>query len=173
MSEKFIPVIGSHGFYVVGNLGTIKRVKKKITDSKGRSYIVSGKTIKQVMSNYPSVTLWVNGMPTVKKVHRIVAEAWIQNPNKKPEVNHKDGNRSNNRASNLEWVTRKENTLHAASNRLMPRGENHKNHKISDAAVKSIRAAYLSGKDQKTIGKKFGCSQSNVSQIVNNITRRS
>lgn len=64
-------------------------------------------------ANYLSVVLCKNGQHYRKFVHRLVAEAFIPNPENKPEVNHIDGNPSNNRVENLEWVTRSENIKHS------------------------------------------------------------
>ena len=62
---------------------------------------------------YFSVDLYKHGERTTKGVHVLVAEAFIPNPDGKPEVNHKDGNKLNNHVGNLEWVTHKENCEHA------------------------------------------------------------
>ena len=64
-------------------------------------------------NGYVYVSLQVNNIKITKRVHRIVAEAFIQNPDNKPFVNHIDGNKSNNNVKNLEWVTGKENNIHA------------------------------------------------------------
>jgi hypothetical protein len=67
---------------------------------------------------YLRVGLIIDGKLKTRKVHRLVAETFLPNEENKPFVNHKDGNKSNNRVSNLEWVTAKENTKHAIQNGL-------------------------------------------------------
>lgn len=64
---------------------------------------------------YLRVKLWKNAKATHKKVHRLVAEAFLPNPLGKPQVNHIDGNKQNNSVTNLEWVTDEENKLHASN----------------------------------------------------------
>lgn len=74
-------------------------------------------------------------------VHILVARAFVDNPRLLKEVNHKDGNKLNNSADNLEWVTRSENILHAISTGLqrIPIGESHGNSKLTESAVMDIR----------------------------------
>lgn len=76
--------------------------------------------LKQQIDNkgYMRVRVTVNGNRKQIKVHRAVAEAFIPNPFNKPQVNHKDGNKQNNRADNLEWVTNEENAAHALKSGL-------------------------------------------------------
>ena len=61
-------------------------------------------------SGYLRVTLWKNGKGTHKYVHRLVAEAFLENPNDLPQVNHKDENKHNNNLNNLEWISALDNT---------------------------------------------------------------
>ena len=68
--------------------------------------------------DYKHVTLNIDGKAKRMKVHRLVAQTFLENPENKPYVNHKDGNRSNNNVSNLEWVTPSENTKHAVKTGL-------------------------------------------------------
>lgn len=67
---------------------------------------------------YLVTDLYKDGKRVTRRVHRLVAEAFLENPKHKKEVNHKDGNKHNNRVENLEWVTKKENCHHAWANGL-------------------------------------------------------
>lgn len=74
----------------------------------------NGRVLKthKMSKGYVSVSLHKEGDHQQRTVHRLVAEAFIPNPEQKPQVNHKDGNKDNNHASNLEWATNSENQLH-------------------------------------------------------------
>jgi hypothetical protein len=71
-------------------------------------------------NRYLRIRLGVLGKNRTYAIHRLVAEAFIPNPDNKPQVNHLDGNRINNRAENLEWVTQLENNIHAHNMKLVP-----------------------------------------------------
>lgn len=74
-------------------------------------------------AGYRQVGLSANGHSKSVKVHRLVALAFIPNPQNKPDVNHKDGNKANNCLSNLEWCTEKENVQHAVRMGLFRRSK--------------------------------------------------
>lgn len=93
--------VTSNPNYQVSNTGRIRR----IGSNKDKSV--------QVKDGYLKTELYQNGMRQHVRVHRIVAEEFIPNPDNKPEVNHIDGNKNNNCVSNLEWSTKKENCQHA------------------------------------------------------------
>lgn len=76
-------------------------------------------------TGYAKTDLYKDGKRTCRRTHRLVGEAFIPNPENKPEINHKDGNKLNNNADNLEWVTRSENEKHAFDTGLARITENH------------------------------------------------
>lgn len=116
-------------------------------------------------TGYVSVMLQINGLIENWLVHRLVALSYIPNPENKPQVNHIDGDKSNNNLSNLEWVTRSENEKHAHANKLKIFGKDrHPSRKINSIIAKEIRE--LKGVlTQKQIGERYGISGSNVSRI--------
>jgi len=74
---------------------------------------------KSYNKGYEKIIIKVDGVYHNKLVHRLVGLAFIPNPENKPQINHKDGNKSNNHVSNLEWCTQSENNKHAFENGLM------------------------------------------------------
>jgi hypothetical protein len=100
-------------------------------------------------------------------VHRLVSQAFIENHNNKPQVNHIDCDKSNNRVDNLEWCTNGENQIHAINNNLkiIYNGVNVVNHKINDSIAINI---FNSDKPQRVIAKEFNISQ----RLVLNIKKK-
>jgi len=87
------------------------RTLDKVTSSEKYTRFTKGHVLKQCDNGhgYLQVGIQIDKKRTMKYVHRLVAQAFIQNPDSLPEINHKDCNRSNNDVSNLEWVTHEEN----------------------------------------------------------------
>ena len=98
-------------------------------------------------------------------VHRLVAEKYIPNPDNKPQVNHKDGNKLDNRVENLEWVNNNENRKHALCNGLHLCGEQCSYSKLKEKDVIFIRNNIEIG--IKALAKKFNVSRSTISGIIN------
>ena len=101
--------------YQVSNLGNIRSKDRVVKCWYNNTKTMSGKIIKPILlrDGYLYVHLYKNTKRKDYAIHRIVANAFIENPKHKEEVNHKDGNKQNNSVDNLEWVTPKENMQHA------------------------------------------------------------
>lgn len=142
--EYWKPVDGYDGLYEVSNYGNVKSLHKII--DKGKFGIVEfpEKILKMVMRGlYRAVTLYKNKKATMHSVHRLVATAFILNPDNKKQVNHIDGNKLNNNVANLEWCTPHENTHHAIKNGLFseaPMGEKNGQSKLTKESVLYIKS---------------------------------
>ena len=108
MKEIWKDIKDYEGLYQVSNLGRVKR-------------ITTGRVLKPLKhaNGYLMVKLSKNSIVYTKTVHRLVAEAFIPNPEHKSEINHIDENKTNNNVSNLEWMTRKENINHGTRTERM------------------------------------------------------
>ena len=117
--EIWKDIEGYEGLYQVNNLGRVKRYYKN-----------SKEKILKPFSNrdgYLNVKLYKEGKSKQSKVHRLVAQAFILNPEDKPEVNHKDEDKTNNKVENLEWMTRRENINYGTHNEKVAKSlQNHK-----------------------------------------------
>lgn len=111
--EQWKDIDGFEGLYKVSNYGSVKRLGRTERELKPR-----------MCKGYETVCLCKNGIRSNRRINRLVALAFIPNPENKPEVNHKDGNKRNNAASNLEWSTASENQKHARTTGLSPLGFN-------------------------------------------------
>lgn len=104
MKELWKDIAGYEGLYKASNMGRIKSFKRKTT---------KGGVLKLTMGEYYlMVNLCKNGTPVAYNVHRIIAETWIPNPLNLPQVNHKKGIQTDNRASELEWCDASYNQKH-------------------------------------------------------------
>lgn len=117
--EIWKEVKGFEGYYEVSNFGNVKSLNRTITDKNGVKYNRKEILLKQVTNRlgYKVVTLQKNGKRYFNIVHRLVAIAFIDNPNKLKEVNHIDFDKSNNSLDNLEWCSRSYNINHYFSNK--------------------------------------------------------
>lgn len=118
MIEIWKPIIGREGEYEVSNLGHVRGMDRLVwhnTKHNDRPRKVRGCWLKPQLSKtgYYIVCFNKNSKKTFRQVHRLVAEAFIPNPDNKPIINHKNGVKTDNRAENLEWCTYLENHHHA------------------------------------------------------------
>lgn len=109
-SEIWRPVKGYEDYYLVSNKGNIFSIRnnRKLTIKVNSRH------------HYCEIEFNINGKASYFRVHRLVAEAFIPNPENKPYVNHIDGVKQNNNVENLEWVTGTENNIHAIKAGLVP-----------------------------------------------------
>lgn len=117
MSETWADIKGFEGCYQISTLGRVKSCDRILPHKIHGSWHIRERILKArpaKKNGYLEVALHIgNGNMVMRKVHRLVAEAFIPNVDSLPEVNHIDGNKNNNNVSNLEWVSSFENIRHA------------------------------------------------------------
>ena len=115
MEEIWKDIEGYEGLYQVSNLGRVKSLDRHIRGTNNSLRFHCGRIMSPADNGkgYLSLTLKNNGQEKTVYVHRLVAQHFIPNPNRKSDVNHKDFDKSNNRCDNLEWATRSENERHS------------------------------------------------------------
>lgn len=157
MTEEWRPVVGLEDRYEVSNLGHVRNAKT------GRIR----KLNKGETTGYYQLSLWNGERHVNSMLHRVLAEAFISNPENKPQVNHIDYDRTNNQLSNLEWATASENIAHGYNFRgpSKVRGELHGRSKLTEREVLEIREK-LKENTQVYIAQEYEVSFQLVSRIA-------
>jgi len=163
------PVIGYEGSYEISNTGQVRGIDRVIF-KRGFPYNIKGKLLKQTLNKkgYPRVKFTINNNQLERNPHRLVAEAFITNPNNFPQVNHINGIKTDNNIENLEWVNNSMNILHAYSLGLQPsrKGENNSNAKLNNNSVTLIKQKYNNGANISSISKEMNINLSIIRQLI-------
>lgn len=162
MKEEWKDIKDYEGLYQISNLGRVK----SLVGWNGKKYISRERVLEPTKRSDDRATyqraivkLVKDGKGKDYRVHRLVAQAFIPNPEKKPQVNHIDGNPLNNNVKNLEWVTDRENKLHAIENDL-------RIYRINTIDRQTMVDFLNSGMEYKDIGKILGVSRATVCHYV-------
>lgn len=159
-------VQGLEGIYQVSSIGSVKRPRMG-------DYSCKEKELKP--SQNSSGYLFVNIKGKSTNIHRLVAEAFLTPTEGRTFVNHKDGDRLNNKVDNLEWCSQSENVTHALNDGLwdLVKGQNHYSATVSDSDKQECLSLYATGKyTQKQLASRFGVARTTISGWVTGRTRR-
>ncbi len=175
MKEIWKDIEGYEGLYQVSNLGRVKSLERLVTPRPGVAYTRPEQIIKHnygsKIKGYPNLNLCRDGRVVNALIHRLVAQAFIPNPDNKRCINHIDGDKNNFKISNIEWVTHSENTKHAFRTGLQKQnhvfGTGHGMSKMNGLYVQVIRETYASNMgSQRSIAEYFKVAQATIRNII-------
>ena len=156
---KWKAIEGYEGVYDVSDAGQVRNVKYGHTLKHGSN------------KGYPSVNLSVGGKYKTKKIHRLVAIAFIDNPENLPVVNHLNGDRTDHRIENLEWCTQGHNVQHMLDEGFSRgKGNTHWSAKLTEEGVRQMRKLRDAGLSVNEIAKQFGVKHSTASLAISGTT---
>jgi hypothetical protein len=114
-TEVWLPVVGYEGYYEISSLGNLRSVDRVVRYKANGTMLRKGRPMRLTTTKYGyiDVRLGKEGVEKAHLVHRLVAAAFLDNPESKPQVNHKNGVKGDNRLENLEWASKSENRLHS------------------------------------------------------------
>ena len=167
-NEIFKKIFNDLDYFEISNLGRIRSMSREIKIRGKHKGFVKTKFLSFGIdkNGYERIPLLHNGKRKTYKVHRLVAIAFLPNPELKPQVNHINGIKNDNRTDNLEWCTAKENINHAFRLGLKTGNERDKNgmSKINTKQIKEITS--LIGYTHKEISLKYGVTRSCISTLI-------
>lgn len=155
IADAAVPVPGYEGIYSVTKNGTVFSLPRKTSK---KLNIMN--PVDNMKAGYLRVVLTKEGRSKLWYIHRLVALAYIPNPDNKPMVNHKNGNKRDNRVKNLEWVTCMENHTHAFEHGLYPQ------RKIHPSQKKEVFDLLKSGVPVREVAERYGMKPGGVYSLV-------
>lgn len=163
-----------------------KEMRKDIPGFEGH-YVIEGDKIfslkfgkekelipQTLASGYQQIGLTKDGVRTFFYLHRLVAEAFVPNPHNKPEINHINGIKWDNRPENLQWSTKSENLKHAYAQglRVAKKGEDHGRAILRNSEILEIFRLREEGLKMRELSELFGCSTPYICKILHRKVRR-
>lgn len=181
MEEIWKDIEGYEGLYQVSSLGRVKSLERIIKSKSALGKIfICRRQKEKILDCFKSGGYLLVGLNKQNKqkmiyLHRIVCLSFLENPENKPCINHKNGIKTDNRVDNLEWCTYKENMSHAINNNLAGQlGEKNGHSKLTKRKVRDIRKKYKSGNIyQKDLAKQYGVCATTISQVITRKTWKS
>lgn len=176
MEEIWKDIPGYEGYYQISNLGRVKTLERILPNNRFKNVLCVHKEKIMKQNNdtkgYPAVTLRVNNVIKTLRVHRLVAQAFIPNPENKPQINHVNGVKTDYSIENLEWCNQSENNYHAYRVKLKTsesvRGIKSHHAKLTEEIVLEIRKRYLTENiSQKDLSEFYNVGKRNIGHIVN------
>jgi len=174
--EIWKDIKGYKGYYKVSNMGRVKSLKRVIKNAgifgNIKQYFFKEKILKPIIANmgYHHIILCKNNIRKQKLIHRLVAQAFLPNPNNYLYVCHKDDNGLNNNIDNLFWATPKMNTddMCAKNRNIIPKGILNGMAKLNNKQVRVIKYCIKLGMKNIDIAKCFMLNKARISAIKNN-----
>ena len=171
MTENWLPILGYEGHYEVSDQGRVKSLERRVKHGKSTRQ-VNERVLSPIKDRdgYLLVNLSVEGKMRTEKVHRLVATAFLGS-NHDRSVNHINMVKTDNRVSNLEWVSHPQNLEHARVNGVFdPLKNPNIRRKLDPASVDAIRNARASGETCKNLAARFGVSNNYIYAVCSGRT---
>lgn len=166
--EHWKEIEGFEGLYEVSDEGRIRSLPRVVPFRVYYSRGVKGgpKALTLDKDGYLQVSLSKLGVPYTRKVHRLVADAFLERGEFEEDVNHKDACKSNNHRANLEWCTHKANSEHAAASDLMAYGSRQGHAKLKEADIPVIRQLFYQGWSYRAIGENYEVCAATIYDVI-------
>ncbi len=170
ITEQWKTISGYTNLYAISNRGRVRSLKRYVKSKAHSKRVVQARILRLVTSkqtpHYVKINLYKCGKLRTFLVHRLVAQAFIPNPEHKPEVNHLKLPKANNAISNLEWATKAENDAYTQMVRARRSGEDHPCAKLRTKDVLKARDLHVRGWKVSELAVKYSVTHDHMKKIL-------